>query len=75
VSKSSRDSRSQAVGLQDWDSIAQSLDAHGNAVLPELLTAEQCEQLAAMYGRADGYCAHRDGTPRLRERRPRTATG
>ena len=57
VSKSSRDSRGQAVGLQDWDSIAQSLDAHGNAVLPELLTAAQCEQLAAMYGRADGYRA------------------
>jgi len=57
VSKSSRDSRGQAVGLQDWDSIAQSLDAHGNAVLPELLTAAQCEQLAGMYGRADGYRA------------------
>src|SRR6202165_936256 len=57
VSKSSRDSRGQAVGLQDWDSIAQSLDAHGNAVLPELMTAAQCEQLAAMYGRADGYHA------------------
>src|SRR6202790_1359332 len=57
VSKSSRDSRGQAVGVQDGDSIAQSLDAHGNAVLPELLTAAQCEQLAAMYGRADGYRA------------------
>ena len=57
TSNSSRDSRGHAVGLQDWDSIAQSLDAHGNAVLPELLTAAQCEQLAAMYGRADGYRA------------------
>ena len=46
-----------APELKDLESIAQSLDAHGNAVLPGLLTAVQCEHLAAMYGRADSYRA------------------
>jgi len=57
MSNNSRYRRGHAVGLQDWDSIAQMLDAYGNAVLPGLLTAAQCEQLAGMYGRADGYRA------------------
>jgi len=44
-----------AAELQDWESISQSLDARGNAILPLLLTAAQCEQLAALYGRGDCY--------------------
>jgi hypothetical protein len=39
----------------DWVSIERSLDAHGNAVLPGLLTAEQCDALAALYPREEGY--------------------
>ena len=39
----------------DWASIGRSLDAHGNAVLPGLLTAAQCDELAALYPREDGY--------------------
>jgi len=39
----------------DWVSIGHSLDAHGNAVLPGLLTAEQCDALAALYPQEEGY--------------------
>lgn len=39
----------------DWTDIAQSLDAQGNAMLPGLLTAAQCEALAALYPRETGY--------------------
>ncbi|RZS78906.1 2OG-Fe(II) oxygenase [Pigmentiphaga kullae] len=41
----------------DWPGIEQSLDAQGNAVLPSLLTAGQCDGLAALYAREDGYRA------------------
>ncbi|TAM09075.1 MAG: proline hydroxylase [Nevskiaceae bacterium] len=39
----------------DWIDIGRSLDAHGNAVLPGLLTAEQCDDLAALYPQEEGY--------------------
>jgi hypothetical protein len=41
----------------DWTSIDRSLDAHGNAVLSGLLTGEQCDALAALYSREEGYRA------------------
>lgn len=40
---------------QDWDGIEQSLDASGHAVLPHLLSREECEALAALYPQEDGY--------------------
>ncbi|MBS0450024.1 MAG: 2OG-Fe(II) oxygenase [Proteobacteria bacterium] len=39
----------------DWSSISDSLDAHGNAVLRNLLTAKQCEELAALYPEEERY--------------------
>ena len=39
----------------DWISIGSSLDAYGNAVLPGLLTVEQCDALAALYPNEKGY--------------------
>lgn len=43
----------------NWDAIwadaAESLDRHGNAVLPAVLRAGQCERLAARYARDDGF--------------------
>lgn len=39
----------------DWMSIGRSLDAYGNTVLPGLLTAEQCDELAALYPQDKGY--------------------
>ena len=38
-----------ALQAQDWPAVEQSLYANGNALLPGLLTAAQCEELAAMY--------------------------
>lgn len=39
----------------DWSRIERALEAHGSAILPGLLTAQQCEALAALYAREDGY--------------------
>ncbi|MFC4299321.1 2OG-Fe(II) oxygenase [Castellaniella hirudinis] len=39
----------------DWERIGRSLDAHGNAVLPALLTDAQCGALAALYAQEKGY--------------------
>lgn len=38
-----------------WAGIEAALDARGNAMLPGLLTAEQCDGLAALYPREEGY--------------------
>jgi uncharacterized protein len=37
--------------------IGKALDAHGSAVMPGLLTVEQCNEVAALYCRADGFRA------------------
>ena len=39
----------------DWEDFERSLDGQGNAVLPGLLTAEQCVELAALFSRDAGY--------------------
>lgn len=39
----------------NWDSIERALDAQGHAVLPGVLTPAQCETLAALYPRPDGF--------------------
>lgn len=39
----------------DWVGIAQSLDAHGNAILPGLLNAAQCEEIATLYADEERY--------------------
>ncbi|WP_454677694.1 2OG-Fe(II) oxygenase [Achromobacter marplatensis] len=39
----------------DWARITESLDAHGNAIAPALLTPAQCAALAAGYAAPDGY--------------------
>jgi uncharacterized protein len=39
----------------DWVRIGRSLDAHGNAVLPGLLDAALCEELAGLYEREDCF--------------------
>ena len=42
-------------GTYDWAEIERSLDARGNAVLPRVLRPEQCEKLAALYAKDDGF--------------------
>lgn len=46
-----------ALGTYDWAGIEHSLDARGNAVLPGLLAAPQCDALAALYPREQGFRA------------------
>lgn len=41
----------------EWPDIGRSLDAYGNAALPGLLTATQCDELASLYPREEGYRA------------------
>lgn len=41
--------------VYDWVGIGRLLDAHGNAVLPGLLTEEQCDDLAALYPQEEAY--------------------
>ncbi|WP_051236298.1 2OG-Fe(II) oxygenase [Ottowia thiooxydans] len=48
-------SSGSTVESYDWTRIEYSLDEHGNAVLPGLLTAQQCQELAALYHRDEGY--------------------
>lgn len=38
-----------------WTAVTQSLDAHGNAILPGLLTPAQCTDLADAYSETDRY--------------------
>ncbi len=40
---------------RDWGALEHALDANGNAVLPGLLTAAECEALAARYPQDCGY--------------------
>ncbi len=42
-------------GPYDWNSIAKSLDAHGNTVLPQLLSAAECAELVGMYEESERY--------------------
>jgi uncharacterized protein len=39
----------------DWSGVEQSLDARGNAVLPGVLNAEQCGEIAALYPKETAY--------------------
>lgn len=47
----------EKVASYDWADVERALDARGNAVLPGLLGAAQCEALAALYAREEGYRA------------------
>lgn len=42
-------------GMLDWDRVSQELDARGSAVLDGLLTAAECEALAALYPATDRF--------------------
>jgi len=45
------------AGALDWDRVGLDLDRAGNAVLPGLLSAGECESLAAMYPREEPFRA------------------
>ncbi|RNF83714.1 2OG-Fe(II) oxygenase [Montanilutibacter psychrotolerans] len=43
------------VSAFDWDEAQRSLDAHGNALLPGLLTADECAAMTALYAHHDPF--------------------
>jgi hypothetical protein len=49
------DSMRERVAALPWSAVRQDLEAYGNAVLPKLLTAEECQALCAMYGTPDHF--------------------
>jgi hypothetical protein len=54
---STRGGEATGLKIRDWESIERSLDVHGYAVLPGILTAEQCQAMSSMYVQNDGYRA------------------
>jgi hypothetical protein len=44
-----------SLPTQDWSTFEHSLDAHGHAVIPSLLTPAQCAELASLYPREQGF--------------------
>jgi uncharacterized protein len=46
------------VDKYDWSVIGAELDAHGCAVLPKLLTAVECKDIAALYPREEHFRSH-----------------
>ena len=43
------------LAAADWGALAASLDAEGWAVLPGLLPADRCEEIASLYDGSDGF--------------------
>jgi hypothetical protein len=55
ISPSFGEERVQAL---DWERISQDLDAQGNAVLDQLIPADACRQLAALYPQVEPFRSH-----------------
>jgi hypothetical protein len=47
------DSISDRIAAVDWSGVCSELDTQGAAVIPNLITAEECHALAALYSRED----------------------
>jgi len=48
----------ERVQALDWEQIGRSLSSAGNAVLGQLLSAEECQQLAALYPQNEPFRSH-----------------
>jgi uncharacterized protein len=48
----------QRIGRYDWNAVTTEMDAHGCAVLPKLLTAAECRDLAALYAHDEDFRSH-----------------
>jgi len=48
----------ERIAAYDWGAIRQSLDARGWATLPALLSREECDAVAALYGPTDLFRSH-----------------
>ena len=55
------------VAAYDWQALAGELDTYGCAVLPKLLSSEECRTIAALYADESHFRSHvRYGAARLR---------
>jgi uncharacterized protein len=48
----------QRIDNYDWNAVSADMNAHGCAVLPRLLTAAECSNLATLYGRDENFRSH-----------------
>ena len=48
----------ERVQALDWEQIGCSLSSVGNAILSQLLSAEECQQLAALYPQNEPFRSH-----------------
>lgn len=45
----------ERVAAADWDQLADEIDAYGSALTPELLSAAECQQIAACYDQVERF--------------------
>jgi hypothetical protein len=48
----------ERIERYDWSAIGSDLDAHGCAVLPKLLTAAECKDIAGLYSHEEHFRSH-----------------
>ena len=48
----------ERIGKYDWKAVTEEMNAHGCAVLPKVLTAGECKQLAALYAHDQNFRSH-----------------
>ncbi|HEV7323838.1 MAG TPA: 2OG-Fe(II) oxygenase [Bosea sp. (in: a-proteobacteria)] len=58
TSVSAENSAETRVAVYDWKALAGELDGFGCAVLPKLLTPEECRQVAALYAEESHFRSH-----------------
>lgn len=56
--KQAAESGARRVAGFDWTALASELDGHGCAVIPNLLTTEECAELAALYNQEEHFRSH-----------------
>lgn len=53
-----RKPQTSMIGTIDWGRVACDLDAQGCSVIPEILTPDECQSLASMYGDESHFRSH-----------------
>ena len=57
LARTAREAGGRAAAV-DWTAVAASLDAQGWAILPKLLSAEECDEVAALYDEGEIFRSH-----------------
>jgi uncharacterized protein len=58
MAKSTTERIAERIGTHDWSAIGAELNTHACAVLPKLLTAQECKEIAALYTRDEPFRSH-----------------